>query len=816
LAKRANKKETVSEHNKSQDEPFRFKTSVRNLVAFSVKDDAFWSFSSYRSANEGSLAHAQLQGINRAKGNYASEVHLSYTFEIMDCILEVSGRADGVWRFEDKIIVHEIKTSATPLSEIHEDFSESHWAQGKCYAYILALLENLDEVTVRLTYYDRDKNQEKSFDRSFSRIRLERFFKTLVYPYLTWAVSQEKWKEIRDLSIKNMVFPYPSYRKGQKLLAYNTYKCIEDNKRLFVQAPTGIGKTMGVLYPAIKALGEGKVDRLFYATAKTTTRGIAETAYNILAEQGLRLKVLTLTAKEKICLNDEKDCSPDKCPFILGYMSRCRKVVKELIKKHDFFPREIIAQAGLRYGICPFELSLDLALSCDLIICDYNYIFDPRVYLRRFFEQKGRENYLIMIDEAHNLFDRARGMYSAELNARLLLDISKEIKKDLPAINKKLIKLRKELSSLEKEAGKHVLEAGGIRYNTSVTAPIRLKEPLQEFITEAESWVSGEREDKPYTEKLVNLFFEILHFKNILEIYSDNYRTLMTGKKTGFCLKLVCLDPSSMLDVKMASAKSTVLFSATLSPLWYFKNILGGRDDDITLRLPSPFPRENLLILNEDRIETRYSHRQQYLEATAKAIYDWSVSHKGNVMVFFPSYKYLLDVLEIFKSLAPDFEVLCQDREMDESAREDFLRKFDDFGDKNRVAFCVLGGVFSEGIDLTGEKLTAVVIVGVGLPQVSPELEIMRAYYQNKGGSGFSFAYTYPGINKVLQAAGRLIRSESDRGALLLIDSRFSSPEYLSLLPEEWHPVPRASQGASLYRIASNFWNENGQDLEYT
>ncbi len=805
MARRVNKKETVTE----QNEPFRFKTSVRNLVSFSVKDDALWSFASYRLANEGSLAHSQLQAINREKGNYTPEVHLSYSFEAMDCILELSGRADGIWRFDDKVIIQEIKTSATPLSEIHKDFSEAHWAQGKCYAYLLSSLEDIGEITVRLTYYDREKNEEKSFDRTFNRDKLQRFFKTLIHPYLAWALSQEKWKEIRNLSIEGIILPYPSYRKGQKLLAYNTYKCIEDNKRLFVQAPTGIGKTMGVLYPAIKALGQGKLDRLFYATAKTTTRGIAETAYNILAGQGLRLKVLTLTAKEKICLNDEKNCSPDKCPFILGYMSRSRKIVKELLKKHDFFPRDVITQVGLRHGICPFELSLDLALSCDLVICDYNYIFDPRVYLRRFFEQKGREDYLIMIDEAHNLFDRARGMHSADLNVKALSDISKEIKTDLPIINAEVKKLKKALSTFEKQAGELILEAGGVKYNAVSDAPQYLKAPLGDFITTAESWISGEREDKPYTDKLVNLFFEILHFKNILEIYSDNYRTLMTGKKTGFSLKLVCLDPGSMLDRKMSAAKSAILFSATLSPLWYFKNILGGRDEDITLRLPSPFPRKNLLVLNDDCIETRFRHREQYLESTAKAIYDWSVSHKGNIMVFFPSYKYLLDVLEIFKSLAPDFEILCQDREMDEPTREDFIRKFDDFGDINRIAFCVMGGVFSEGIDLTGDKLTGVIIVGVGLPQVSPELEIMRNYYQNEAASGFSYAYTYPGLNKVLQAAGRLIRSEFDRGALLLIDSRFSTSEYLNLLPQEWHPIPKTSQGMLSDEFAFNFWNED-------
>lgn len=808
MAKRTNKKESVSIGN----EPLRFKTSVRNLVSFSVKDDALWSFSSYRLANEGSLAHSQLQAINKTKGNYTSEVHLSYSFEAMDCILELSGRADGIWRFDEKVIIQEIKTSATPLSEIYENFSEAHWAQGKCYAYLLSSIEDIDEVTVRLTYYDREKNEEKSFDRTFSRDKLQRFFKTLLHPYLAWALSQEKWKEIRNVSIEGIVFPYSSYREGQKLLAYNVYKCIEDNKRLFVQAPTGIGKTMGVLYPAVKALGQGKLDRLFYATAKTTTRGIAETAYNILAEQGLRLKVLTLTAKEKICLNDEKTCSPDKCPFILGYMSRSRKIVKELLKKHDFFPRETITQVGLRHGICPFELSLDLALSCDLVICDYNYIFDPRVYLRRFFEQKGCEDYLIMIDEAHNLFDRARGMHSAELNVKALSDISKEIKTDLPVINSEVKKLKKSLSGIEKLAGEFVLEAGGVKYNTSFDAPQSLKAPLEDFIKVTESWISGEREDKSYTDKLVNLFFEILHFKNILEIYSDNYRTLMTGRKTGFNLKLVCLDPGSMLDRKMSAAKSTILFSATLSPLWYFKNILGGRDEDITLRLPSPFPRKNLLVFNDDHIETRFRRREQYLESTARAIYDWSVSHKGNVMVFFPSYKYLLDVLEIFKPLAADFEILCQDREMDESAREDFIRKFDDFGDINRIAFCVMGGVFSEGIDLAGDKLTGVIIVGVGLPQVSPELEIMRNYYQSEANSGFSYAYTFPGLNKVLQAAGRLIRSECDRGALLLIDSRFSTSEYLSLLPKEWHPIPKTSQGMLSNEFALKFWNRNADD----
>lgn len=786
-----------------------FKTSVRSLVAFSVKDDALWSFSSYKLSYEGTLAHSQLQAINREGGNYTSEVHLSQTFETADCVLEVSGRADGVWRYDNKVIIQEIKTSATPLSEIGENFSDAHWAQGKCYAYILALSENLDQITVRLTYYDRVKNEEKSFDRTFTKEKLHRFFKTLLHPFISWSLAQRKWKHIRNFSIDTLNFPYPAYRKGQKLLAYNTYKCIEDRKRLFAQAPTGIGKTMGVLYPAIKALGEGKLDRLFYATAKTTTRGIAENAYKIMNEQGLRLKVLTLTAKDKLCLNDVKNCSPDKCPFIMGYISRSRKIIKDLLKKHDFFPRDVISSAGLRNGICPFELSLDLALSCDLIICDYNYIFDPRVYLRRFFEQKGREEYLIMVDEAHNLFDRAKEMYSAELSVDDLSKISKEIKKDLPHINNEIKKLKKAISSFEKQTGELMSEAGGVKYNTIIDAPMCLKSPIESFITEAEGWIITDREEKPYSDKLITFFFDMLHFKNILELYSGQYRTLITGTKTRLKIRLLCLDPSTMLNKNMSAARSTVLFSATLSPLWYFKSILGGRDEDITLKLPSPFPRENLLVFNDDRIETRFRHRAQYVMATAMAIYDWSISHKGNVMVFFPSYKYLLDVLEEFNELGDDFDILCQDREMDEQARDDFLKKFDDFGDTNRIAFCVMGGVFGEGIDLTGDRLTGVIIVGVGLPQVSPELEIMRNYYQEKCGAGFTYAYTYPGINKVLQASGRLIRAETDKGALLLIDSRFATSEYTGLLPQEWQPLPRSSQGIDLKKYISHFWNYN-------
>lgn len=799
---------TLADYIETNSESTKFKISVRGLVSFSIPNDESWSFSSYRMAHEGTLAHSKLQAINREKGDYVSEVHLSHTFKVKDCMIEVSGRADGVWNLDGKYIVHEIKTTATPLSEIDENFSNSHWAQGKCYALLLAETEKLDEITVKLTYYDSGNNKEKSFEKTFSLEKLRRFIKGLLFPYANWALGQAKWKETRNLSIENITFPYPSFRKGQKLLSYNVYKCIEDKRRLFVQAPTGTGKTIGVLYPAIKSLAERKVDRLFYITAKTTTRGIAESAYKILCQQGLRLKVLTLTAKDKLCLNDTKNCNPEKCPFIEGFQYRSKKVVKQLLKKNDFFSRDMISAAGLRHGICPFELSLELALSCDLIICDYNYVFDPRVYLRRFFQQKGFENYLIMVDEAHNLFDRAREMYSSSIEVKTLNEVSKEIKKEQPKIYRTLREVRKSLSSLEKALGEPLVSAGS-KYHTSGEPPLNLKKPLEKFIIAAENWMMEDNEEETYTETLFTLFFDLLHFKNILDLYSPLYRTLITGSKSKLKLSLLCMDPGPMLNKTMEKARSTILFSATLSPLWYFKSILGGKDNDITLRLPSPFPRENLFVCIEDKIETRFSQRERYLEATALAIYNFSMARTGNVMVFFPSYKYMLDVLDIFEKYEGNFEIICQDREMSEKAREEFLARFDLNGDRTLIAFCVMGGVFGEGIDLTGNRLTSVIIIGVGLPQVSPEQEIMNSYYQNQGKPGFTFAYTFPGINKVLQAAGRLIRTEEDKGTLLLIDSRFATREYQSLLPEEWHPIPRTSLGFNLKEEIKKFWDRN-------
>lgn len=784
-----------------------FKVSVRALVAFSIPEDTTWSFSSYAQAQEGSLLHTEIQGRHLQDGGYDKEVYLAESFPTAGCIVEVSGRADGIWTNETEVIIHEIKSTSTQLAVIDEDFSEAHWAQVKCYAYMHALQNKLDKVSARLTYVHRATKEEKSFDRTYTLEKLKRFFKTLIFPFAQWALAQAKWRELRNLSIQALNFPFSQYRKGQKLLAYNVWQCINDKKRLFAQAPTGTGKTMGVLYPAIKALAEKSVDRIFYLTAKTTTRGIAESAYKALAQQGLRLRTLTLTAKEKLCLNTVKNCNPEKCLYIQGFESRSKKAVKELIKETDFYNRDLIIEKAMSHNLCPFEFSLDLALQCDLIICDYNYVFDPRINLKRFFQQRGRENHLFLVDEAHNLFDRAREIYSATLEKAPLIMLSRDIRIELPVIGKTLRELFKKLTALEKQTTDQRVEAGGTFYYASDSSPSAIVEAIQPFIMETEQWMMADNEERPYTEALISAFFDLLHFKNIMELYSDAYRTLITGSKSSLRLQLMCLDPRSMLHESMEMSRSTILFSATLSPLSYYRDILGGRPADVTLRLPSPFPREHLLVINEDCVETRFKYRQQYLDRAARTLYDWVRHHQGNYLVFFPSYRYLSDVLQLFLAMEGDFEILCQQREMDEASREEFLKEFDTYGDTTRIGFCVLGGIFGEGIDLTGDRLTGVAIVGVGLPQVCPELEIMRNYYQEKLGTGYEYAYVYPGINRVLQASGRLIRTENDKGALLLIDSRFSTQAYLSILPDEWLPILRTSQGHSIEKNTRVFWD---------
>lgn len=796
---------------------------VRSLVSFERHDENAWSYVSYAELRDGSRAHTVLQDKLSNLGDYRSEVAFTHTYTVLGRDVEVSGRADGMFNANTSSpIVHEIKSSALPLSDIPEAGIDSHWAQLKCYASLYMELNACHIVATRLTYVERQSGESLDLDRVFTRAELSRFMLDLIKPYVKRENDLYAWRRQRDLSIKSLELPFPDgFRKGQKLLAYNVYRCLGDKKHLFAQAPTGTGKTMGVIYPVLKAMGEGSIERVFYITAKTTTKSIAENTLSLLREKGLRLRSITLTAKDKMCLMEVKNCDPAICPYAEGVISRLQRLSKKLIKDHDTFTRDLIYKAGLNADVCPFELSLELSLYCDLVIADYNYAFDPRVYLKRFFQNKTKSDNVLLIDEAHNLIDRAREMFSANLSRESLMTIRRLLHKDNPELAFALAQILRQITLIQYKSDLPILEKGSQAYRTALLPPNDLLEPINNFLLLAEPLLTENEHpgaEKPgWMDDLVGLFFNLLHFRNTLDLFGSEYRVLQTGKNRHFNLRLLCLDPAAMLQKRMETVRSCVFFSATLSPLTYFRKMLGGSSEAPTLRLASPFPQENLLVLIEDRVETRYKLRDQHIAAVASSLLEFLSARTGNYLVFFPSYGYMNTVFETIETMywdlkmrqpdLPAWDVLKQEGGMTEKERENWLGRFEEFGDCVRVGFCVLGGAFGEGIDLVGERLTGAAIVGVGLPQVSPQLEITREYFDKRFGEGFDYSYTYPGINRVLQAAGRLIRSSTDKGVLLLLDSRFSKQQYLGLLPLEWLPVILSKQNDSLTSVLDSFWN---------
>lgn len=798
------------------------KVSVRSLVAFTMPEDTAWAYVSYADMREGSRIHQKLQQQLAEAGPYHAEVTLSHTYDVVDRQIEVSGRADGLFNENTpQAMLHEIKSTAVPLTDIPAAGINAHWAQLQCYAAIFMEENGCEVVPVRLTYVHRANGETRDIERVFTRTELVRGMLDMLKPYVRREKDVAAWRLKRDNSIQTMILPFSGgFRKGQKLLAYNVYRCIEDNRRLYAQAPTGTGKTMGALYPALKSMGEGKVDRIFYVTAKTTTKGIAENTIALLREGGMRLKVITLTAKDKMCLMPVKNCDPAICPYAEGIATRMQRVGKTLLKSHDALTRDLIYETGLKHEVCPFELSLELSLGCDLIIADYNYVFDPRVYLKRFFAQKGNDNTVILVDEAHNLVDRAREMFSATLTREPLMALRRVLSHDRPGLSKTLGGILRELTLMQVRPAMPLSEAGGQSYRCTDNPPAALTKPINRFLLAAEPLLQTkdeeDREPPPWMDDLAGVFFDLLHFRNTLDLFGEEYRVLQAGRNRTFGVRLMCLDPSEMLHRRMEAARACILFSATFSPLSYFRQMLGGRAEDPTLRLPSPFPHENLLVTIEDRVETRYRLREQHLPAVAATLLNFLSARPGNYLVFFPSYGYLNKTIERLEAMylqllqeqpqMPEWEVLVQEGGMTENDREAWLERFEQFGDRVRVGFCVLGGAFGEGIDLVGERLTGVAVVGVGLPQVNPEQEITRSYFEARYGQGFSFAYTYPGLNRVLQASGRLIRTTVDRGGLLLVDSRFASREYRELLPPEWMPA-LLSKSPALPALLALFWH---------
>lgn len=772
----------------------QIRISVRNMIEFLLRSgDIHIAMSSTRQLQQGTKIHRKLQA--ETGEDYQAEVRLSLETEFEEFSILVEGIADGILQDGEKIIIDEIKSTSVPLELIDEEYSYLHWAQAKCYGWMFLSQTQAASITIQLTYCNTKTNEINQLHRDFGYKELEEYFTYLVEEYAQWMQMTQSYKAERDLSIRNLPFPFPQYRKGQRKLAAETYRGIRDKKLLFVQAPTGIGKTISVLFPSVKAMGEGMGEKIFYLTAKTVTRQAAEETIALLRDVGLHFLCITLTAKDKICMLETASCNPVDCPYAKGHYSRVNTALMDILTTEILITREIVLVYAEKHKVCPFEYALDIALWADCVICDYNHVFDPRAYLRRFFDFGG--DYILLVDEAHNLGERARDMFSAELSKQALMKYRSDWKHQAPdlykaytAINKWFIELRK---SFEKSYDARTIDL-----------PADFIDLLKIFTHELETYLLINYKSAP--QQLTDLFFDCRSFLAAAAMLELGYLVHVIRQGTEVRIKLLCADPSQRLRKTYEKNRAAIFYSGTLQPLDFYQDVLGAEAEDRALCLTSPFPAENFCLLIAGNISTRYRDRAYSCEAVAQYI-KAAVDHKtGNYLVFFPSFQYLGQVFDIYQDSWSEYKTLVQQRAMDDEAREEFLSAFVERPSETMIAFAVMGGIFAEGVDLPGSRLSGAIIVGVGLPQLSAERDLISRYYSERNGRGFEYAYQLPGLNRVMQAAGRVIRTETDRGFVLLLDDRFLHKRYRDQYPAEWHHFRKVGSPTEVSEIISKFW----------
>lgn len=752
------------------------KIAVRELVEFILRSGSIdEGKNSNHTPQEGARIHRQLQ--KQAGPDYQKEVWLKKIVPIADTTIQVEGRADGIFTEAERVYIDEIKTSETAFEELESGTVDLYFYQAMVYAYIYSEQMGLTEISTRLTYFQTTEEKITRQVRNFTMEELTVFFKELIERYEAWMIFQLEWRETRNDSLKSLKFPFTTYRAGQRELAAAVYKTIHAQQKLFVEAPTGTGKTMSTLFPAFKAMGEELGERIFYLTAKTITRQVAEETVSKLTEKEARIKSVTLTAKDKICFLTERNCTPEHCPFAKGYYDRVNDGLWDMLNHADHYTRPVIEDYARKHELCPFEFSLDVSRFCDLVIGDYNYLFDPTVYLRRFFEESDSSN-LVLVDEAHNLVNRSKEMYSATISRGNIGKLSKDLKESSKKLKKAFVKVDNEFELIHQS-----LE--GKAYHQQQAAPEKLIQQLFHLQDVMKEWLA-ENPDHPAQQGMLPVYFEINRFTRMSEFYDDHYRTTVEQRNYDLVIKEYCIDPSYFLEQTMEKVGSTILFSASFSPLDYYQEVLGGGEDSLTYRLPSPFPSKNRLVLVDASIQTTYQRRTQSIPQIAASIDSLVNKRKGNYLVFFPSFQYLDQVAEYYQAAYPETSIQIQGSNLNETEREAFLAAFVTDPQQTLIGFCVLGGIFSEGIDLVGDRLIGTVVVGVGLPQVNHEQELIKEYYEEKRQQGFSYAYQLPGMNKVIQAAGRVIRTMADQGVILLLDQRYTNPHYQKLLPLNW------------------------------
>lgn len=855
------------------------RVSVRNLVEFLLRHgdiDNRHQGSPENAMQEGSRIHRMIQ--KRMGADYQAEVFLRYTYQAEKYVLVVEGRADGIIDNETETVIDEIKGTYRDLSKMKEPLPV-HVAQAKCYAYLYGLQKERRKLRIRMTYCNMETEELRYFYQDYDFQELRDWFEQLIADYRKWADYSWEWRKKRQASIEDLKFPF-AYREGQKELVTYVYQTIYHKKKLFLEAPTGVGKTISTVFPSVKAMGKGMGEKLFYLTAKTITRTVAEEAFALLRSRGLRFKSVILTAKEKTCFMEKAECNPENCPFAKGHYDRINDAIFDLLTTEESFTREKIEEYAQKHRVCPFEMCLDMSLFADGIICDYNYLFDPHVYLKRFFGDGSGGNYLFLVDEAHNLLERGREMYSASLVKEKFLELKRELKQTVVSelsersrksgvkgqmtlemtgmsglaeavadtakeadtvyfsgkkrrhpegrsilvkegygelLIQQLENCNKELLSLKRECEDYLLVES---IDPFVNRLLRLYSTLLDYLEEQEE------EKLPVREQILDFYFEVRHFLDIYERLDEHYvKYTQTGEDGTFLLKLFCVNPRENLKECMLRGRSTILFSATFLPIQYYKELLGGDPEDYEVYAKSVFNPEKRALLIANDVTTKYTRRSEEEYRKIAGYIDEIVKNRhGNYLVFCPSYSFLHRIYDIYTACfaGEDKECLIQQEYMSESEREEFLDRFrgnedcdlqgligmeiEEEEERTLIGFCVMGGIFGEGIDLKKDSLIGVIVVGTGLPQVCNEREILKDYFEQRGENGFDYAYRYPGMNKVLQAAGRVIRTAEDVGVIALLDERFLQFTYRKMFPREWENFEAVSVDTIGKRV-ERFWD---------
>lgn len=782
--------------------------SVRELVEFFLRsgdiDSRLPSGMDREAMLAGGRIHRKIQ--KSQKENYRSEVLFRYEEEREEMILRVEGRADGVITGADGVTIDEIKGVYRDVARMEEP-EEVHLAQAKCYAFMqLREAEELSGIGVQMTYADLDSEEIRRFSYYYGREELTAWFAALMDALSRWSLLLARHMERRNASMESLSFPFP-YREGQKKLTAAVYRSIEKGEELFLMAPTGVGKTMACVYPSVRAVGADLADRIFYLTAKNETRKVGVQAFQILMERGLIFRVTDLTSKEKICPQREVRCTPEDCPYARGHFDRINAVLFSMLEKELLLDRETVLRYARETKVCPFELELDLASFSDAVIGDCNYAFDPSASLKRFFGEGMSGRYVLLVDEAHNLPERARDMYSASLEKkevlaarRLVKDRDRRLTRHLSKINALLLAWKKE------ETGTAVRtpeEVGPV-----IDAARKAAEAIEAFFHDGA--------DPAVKEELLDFYFHLRDFTAAAERLDEHYLLYTEVPEEGeYALVLRCMNPAARLSEYVEKGRSGVFFSATLLPVQYYKSLLTVKEDAPAVYALSPFDTKRRKLMIASDVETRYRSRGPELYGRiAEYIFRTAKARRGNYLAFFPSYRLLKDVFAVFRERfgEEDVDWVVQSPQMREEDREIFLENFMPGPKRSLVGFVVMGGMFAEGIDLTGEKLIGAVVAGCGLPQVSESRELMKRYYDERGENGFDYAYRFPGVNKVQQSAGRVIRTAEDKGVILLLDSRLLTPGYRRLFPREWSDA-EAVDISSVSDHLTEFWADYPEGL---